>query len=84
MSTSCRLVVSCVDYPLAYGPQHIVVRAFDADTHSEVAGEVSINGQCRADMVTNRSFTWILAASDMAIVRVAGYAPVTCALTVAA
>ncbi len=84
MSTSCRLVVSCVDYPLACGPQRIVVRAFDADTHCEVAGEVLINGQRRADMVTNQSFSWILAASDMAIVRVDGYAPVACALTVAA
>lgn len=84
MPAPSHLVVSCVDYPLADGPQDITVRAFDAQTHAEVSGEVTINGQHRADMVTNRPFAWLLAPSDMAVVRVDGYAPVTCALTVLA
>ena len=77
-----QLVVSCVDYPLANGPVDIIVRAFDAETHVAVTGDISINGQHRADMVTNRSFAWMLAPLDVALVDVAGYEPVTCALTV--
>ena len=77
------LVVSCVDYPLPDGPQDVTVRAFDAQTHAEVMGEVSINGQHRTDMVTNRAFAWLLTPADVAVVSAIGYAPVMCALTVA-
>jgi hypothetical protein len=82
MPAPARLVVSCVDFPLPDGPQDIIVRAFDAQTHIEVTGEVSINGEHRVDMITNRAFHWTLRSSDEAVVCVDGFAPVTCALTV--
>ncbi|HEY2795883.1 MAG TPA: hypothetical protein VGJ28_26205 [Micromonosporaceae bacterium] len=77
-----RLVVSCVDYPLDKGPQLVTVRAFDAGTHAEVNGVIWINGEHRSDMLTNRGFAWMLGHSDVAIVCVDGYPPMTCALTV--